>query len=156
MTTETFNLTLEQQQDYAFLVRFDPSLPELLTDEPPPLGQGVGPNPSRLLAASIANCLMASLLFALRKFKNDPGKLTAHVTGRYVRNTAGRLRVGEVAVEIRCSAEAATMSHLERTLAQFEEFCVVTQSVRSGFPVTVTIRDGTGNILKQPDAPPAV
>jgi hypothetical protein len=42
-----------------------------LTDEPPPLGQGAGPNPSRLLAASVANCLSASLLFALRKFNPD-------------------------------------------------------------------------------------
>lgn len=153
--TQTFSLTLEQQQDYAFLVRFDQTMPVLLTDEPPPLGQDAGPNPSRLLAASIANCLMASLLFALRKFKNDPGKLTATVTGRYTRNAAGRLRVGEVAVEIRLAADAAALTHLDRTLAQFEEFCVVTQSVRSGFPVAVTIRDGAGNLLKQADAPPA-
>ncbi|GAB1235578.1 OsmC family protein [Ferrigenium sp. UT5] len=152
--TQTFSLTLEQQQDYAFLVRFDETMPELLTDEPPPLGQGAGPNPSRLLAASIANCLMASLLFALRKFKNEPGRLTAKVTGHYARNAAGRLRVGGVAVEIQFAARAETLTHLQRTLEQFEEFCVVTQSVRSGFPVAVTIRDGAGQVLKQ-ETPPA-
>ena len=36
---------------------------------PPPLGQGSGPSPMQLLAASVGNCLSASLLFALRKFK---------------------------------------------------------------------------------------
>jgi len=34
------------------------------------------------------------------------------------------------------------------TLEQFEDFCVVTQSVRSGFPVNVTVRDGSGKLLK--------
>ncbi|MDP2759086.1 MAG: OsmC family protein [Sideroxyarcus sp.] len=150
--TQTFSLTLEQQEDYAFLLRFDDAMPELLTDEPPPLGQGSGPNPSRLLAASVANCLMASLLFSLRKFKNDPGRLTARATGHYTRNEQGRLRVGGVAVEIRFAAEAASLAHLDRALAQFEEFCVVTQSVRSGFPVALTVRDGSGKVLKGNDA----
>jgi uncharacterized OsmC-like protein len=74
--THQFSFTVEQQEDYAFLIRFDQDIPPLLADEPPPLGQGAGPNPSRLLAASVANCLSASLLFALRKFKNDPGPVT--------------------------------------------------------------------------------
>ena len=37
---------------------------------------------------------------------------------------------------------------LDRVLEQFEEFCVVTQSVRSGFPVEVTVRDSAGTVLK--------
>lgn len=143
-----FSFTLEQQEDYAFLIRFDNDIPALLTDEPPPLGRGAGPNPSRLLAASVANCLMASLLFALRKFKNDTGKVTAAVTGRMERNDKGRLRVGGVTVDIRLGVEAGTMQHLDRALDQFEDFCVVTQSVRSGFPVDVTVRDTTGRVLK--------
>ena len=63
---EPFTFTLEQQDDYAFLIRFDtPGAAPLLSDEPEPLGRGTGPNPSRLLAAAVANCLSASLLFAL-------------------------------------------------------------------------------------------
>lgn len=146
---ETFSFNLEQQEDYAFLVRFGDSMQELLTDEPPPLGHGAGPNPSRLLAAGIANCLTASLLFALRKFKNEPGKLTATVNGQYARNEAGRLRIGEVSVDISMAMDANDVAQLERILAQFEDFCVVTQSVRSGFPVRVTVRDGSGKVLKE-------
>lgn len=143
-----FSFTLEQQEDYAFLIRFDNAMPALLTDEPAPLGQGAGPNPSRLLAASVGNCLAASLLFSLRKFKNEPGALSATVTGRMERNEKGRLRVGGVVVDIRFGATAEHFQHLDRVLDQFEDFCVVTQSVRTGFPVEVTIRDGTGKLLK--------
>ncbi len=146
--SDTFSFTLEQQEDYAFLVRFDEGMPALLTDEPPPLGKGAGPNPARLLAASVANCLLASLFFALRKYKNEPGRISATVSGTLTRNAAGRLRIGEVAVDIRMQAEAAAVQHLDRILEQFEDFCVVTESVRSGFPVAVTVRDGAGKQLK--------
>ncbi|MBI3095290.1 MAG: OsmC family protein [Rhodocyclales bacterium] len=146
--TQQFSFTLEQQEDYAFLIRFDQDIPPLLTDEPPPLGKDAGPNPSRLLAASVANCLSASLLFALRKFKNNPGPIVTVVTAHIERNEAKRLRVGSVDVMIQVDAPADSLEHLDRVLDQFEDFCVVTQSVRSGFPVHVSVRDGAGKLLK--------
>ena len=102
--TQQFSFTLEQQDDFAFLIRFDHDIPPLLSDEPPPLGKEAGPNPSRLLAASVANCLSASLLFALRKFKNNPGPITTVVTAHMDRNEAKRLRVGSVDVMIQVDA----------------------------------------------------
>ncbi|GAB4443747.1 MAG: hypothetical protein OHK0026_10470 [Rhodocyclaceae bacterium] len=146
--SESVSFTLERQEDYAFLVRFDRGIAPLLTDEPPPLGKGRGPNPSRLLAASVANCLMASLLFSLSKFRNEPGPMNATVTARMERNEQGRLRVGGVTVDIRLGAAGEDLRHLERALAQFEDFCVITQSVRAGFPVEVTVRDAAGRVLK--------
>jgi uncharacterized OsmC-like protein len=131
--TQQFSFTLEQQEDFAFLIRFDKDLPPLLADEPPPLGKDAGPNPSRLLAASVANCLSASLLFALRKFKNNPGQIVSTVTAHLERNEEKRLRVGSVDVVIQFEAAAESLEHLDRVLDQFEDFCVVTQSVRSGF-----------------------
>ena len=56
------------------------SLEPLLSDEPAPLGHDRGPSPARLLLASVANCLVASLLFALRKQHNAPGRLRARIT----------------------------------------------------------------------------
>lgn len=146
--TQQFSFTLEQQEDFAFLIRFDQDIPSLLADEPPPLGKDAGPNPSRLLVASVANCLSASLLFALRKFKNTPGQITTSVTAHMERNEEKRLRVGGVDVVIQFDSPADSMEHLDRVLDQFEDFCVVTQSVRSGFPVNVTVRDGGGKVLK--------
>ncbi len=55
-------------------------MPRLVTDEPAPLGGAAGPNPSRLLGAAVANCLAASLPFAMRKFGNEPPSLTADAT----------------------------------------------------------------------------
>ncbi|GAA5184124.1 hypothetical protein GCM10025771_37400 [Niveibacterium umoris] len=149
MSDTGFKLRLTQQQNYQFLVEFlDSGIPPITTDEPPPLGEDAGPNPSRLLAAAVANCLAASLMFALKKFKNEPDPVTVDVDVEMVRNEAKRLRVGAVNVSIRLGKSGAQFEHLDRVLAQFEEFCVVTQSVRDGFDVKVSVRDSEGALLK--------
>ena len=142
---QSIELSLEQISDYEFRLRFDDTgAPDLLTDEPAPLGHGAGPNPSRLLLAAVANCLSASLLFSLRKFRNDPGQLTAHARAALARNEHGRWRVQRIEVELAMGAAAGSLEHLDRLLAQFEDFCVVTESVRQGIEVQVRVRDGSG------------
>ncbi len=149
MSEQTFTITLEQRQDYEFLVRFDKeTVADLVTDEGAPLGKDAGPNPARLLAAAVANCLSASLLFALRKFKNRPEPITALATTRIGRNEQNRLRILGIDVQLRTGRKAAEMAHLERILAQFEEFCIVTQSVRDGLAVNVSVVDAEGAVLK--------
>lgn len=139
----SFTLELEQERDYEFRVRFDwAGVPDLKLDEPAPLGHASGPNAARLIAAAVANCLSASLLFCTRKFKQDPGAMRARVTGRMVRNERGRIRIGGLEVEIRLGKAAEDIKFSERCLEQFEDFCVVTESVRSGIPVTVRVVDG--------------
>jgi uncharacterized OsmC-like protein len=150
MADMEFTLTLSREQDYRFNVQFDlAGVPDLQLDEPAPLGAGAGPNASRLLAAAVANCLSASLLFCLGKFKQDPQGLTAHVTGKMVRNEKGRLRVGGIAVDIRLEQ---TVERLEHCADQFEEFCVVTDSVRNGIPVSVQVRDAAGQLIHQSES----
>jgi uncharacterized OsmC-like protein len=145
---QTIDITLEQTADYEFRVRFDDTaIPDLLTDETSPLGRDAGPNPSRLLAAAVANCLTASLLFALRKYKNQPGTLGAHARATLERNEHGRWRVTHIAVELRLAEGDAGLAHLDRALAQFEDFCIVTESVRQGVHVDVSVRDGNGTLL---------
>ena len=41
-----------------------------------------------------------------------------------------------------------SLGHLDRALAQFEEFCTVSQSVRAGIPFTVTVKGPDGRVLK--------
>jgi uncharacterized OsmC-like protein len=147
MSDMEFTLTLSRLQDYRFNVQFDlAGVPDLQLDEPSPLGAGDGPNASRLLAAAVANCLSASLLFCLGKFKQDPQGLTAHVTGTMVRNERGRLRVGGIAVDILLEQ---TVDRLAHCADQFEDFCVVTDSVRNGIPVSVQVRDAAGQLIHQ-------
>ena len=143
--SQTVSITLEQEDDYAFRIRFDETtIADLMTDEPEPLGKGEGPNPTRLLLSAVANCLSASLLFALRKFKNSPGKLVTHATAELTRNEQGRLRVGHIHADIRLAEAGTAHASLERILAQFENFCVVTESVRHGIDVSVSITDADG------------
>lgn len=142
-------IRLEQQEDFAFRLSFpDTDLAALLTDEPAPLGHDGGPNPSRLLLAALGNCLAASLLFALRKFRNAPdGPLVAEATALMQRNAEGRWRLPRADVELTLPGTGADYQQLDRILAQFESFCVVTQSVRQGIEVKVSVRDGDGRVL---------
>lgn len=142
-------LELVQQGNYRFEVHFDhAALPVLVTDEPPPLGGDAGPNPTRLLTAAVANCLSASLLFAMRKFKYEPGPLRTVATTTLGRNEQQRWRIQGIAVDIHLGQAADEFALLDRVLGQFEEFCIVTQSVRSAIPVTVRVVDKRGTVVK--------
>ena len=119
----------------------------LHTDEPAPLGGDSGPNPSRLLLAAVANCLSASLLFALRKFHNAPGRLVTHATATMGRNAERRLRVERIEATVTLPDEPASYQQLDRILAQFEQFCVVTESVRHGVDIEVSVVGPAGQRL---------
>jgi organic hydroperoxide reductase OsmC/OhrA len=149
----SFTIHLEQEQGFDFRVKFDwPDNPDLLLDEPEPLGNRHGPNAARLVAAAVGNCLSASLVFCLRsKFKQNPGPLRASVTGQLARNEQGRIRVGGLAVRIELAEEASVLQHLDRCMAQFEDFCVVTESIRHGIPVSVEVVDAAGRTITRSD-----
>ncbi|RDS82646.1 OsmC family protein [Dyella psychrodurans] len=145
---QLIEVSLEQTHDYEFRVRFDgTAVPDLVTDETSPLGGDAGPNPSRMLLVGVANCLSASLLFALRKFKNAPGKLSARARATTERNEQGRWRIVHIAVDLQLADAAVAFEHVDRALAQFEDFCIVTESVRQGIAVDVSVRDATGAVV---------
>jgi organic hydroperoxide reductase OsmC/OhrA len=149
----TFTLELERIRDYEFRVRFDwPDAPNLTIDEPPPLGGAAGPNASRLLAAAVANCLSASLLFCLEKSRVPPRSVRSTVTATLLRGDAHRLRIGALEVVIDLEGIGETGAQLARCSGLFEEFCVVTASVRQGIPVGVTVR-ADGEVVHREPAP---
>jgi len=141
---ETVSVTITQKQNYQFLVDFGEAIPSLFADEPAPLGKGEGPAPTHLLLAAVANCLSASLLFSLQKFKQDAGGITTRATCLVDRNESNRLRIQHIDVAIQLGKESAELAHLDRVLSQFEDFCTVTQSVRAGIPVKISVTDGKG------------
>jgi len=57
------------------------------------------------------------------------------------------MRIASIDVDISFTAAASELVQLERILGQFEDFCVVTQSVRSGVPVSIRVLDGKGEVL---------
>ena len=148
--SEAESVELELHDGYRFEVRFSRLDAAWTTDEAPPLGEGSGPSPVHLLLAAVANCMSASLLFALGKFRNDPRGMRASARAQVGRNEAGRQRVLAIAIEIRIGAVAAELQHLDRILPQFEEFCTVGQSVRAGVPVELAVYDGSGACLHGP------
>ncbi|MEZ4392771.1 MAG: OsmC family protein [Polyangiales bacterium] len=134
-----FSLRIERVDGYEFRVRFDKEhYAELSMDEPPPLGRDSAPNPARMLAAAVGNCLAASLLFCMNRARRPLDSVTADVKVELVRNEAKRLRIGRVAVVLRPQVEGGAEA-LAPCLETFEDFCVVTQSVREGLQVDVTV-----------------
>ncbi|MFW9865331.1 MAG: OsmC family protein [Candidatus Thorarchaeota archaeon] len=107
----------------------------------------LGPNPSRLLALGVLGCLSASFIFCLKKrnFKVDDFKAEAEVI--IARNEKGFLRIKRIDVDIEPKiTNPATLKRAKQCLKSvkdnnsfFEQYCIVTQSVRSGIEVNVNI-----------------
>ena len=141
----TFEVSLTREDRYRFRVDFgDGSGATLHMDEPQPLGEGSGPNAARVLAAAIGNCLSASLLFCLEKARVDVSEVRTTVSGSMVRNETGRMRLGPLKVRIE-PALGTEAGRIDRCLEIFEDFCVVTQSARSGLDVEVEVRAGAAS-----------
>ncbi|HYW58317.1 MAG TPA: OsmC family protein [Polaromonas sp.] len=148
MSDQQIVVHLTQEKDYRFQIAFEDGAPDLTADEPPPLGSASGPSPVQLLAAAVGSCLSDSLLFALRKFKQNPEPVRCEVQADVGRNPEGRMRVLRMKVVLTLGVEAGQLAHLDRVLDQFEEFCTVTQSVRAGIQVTVEVYDAATVRLK--------
>jgi organic hydroperoxide reductase OsmC/OhrA len=132
---------LEQVKDYYFKVTFDKeSLKDLVMDEPVPLGTEQGPNASRLLASAIGHCLSSSLLFCLQKSRIQLKHISTEVHTKLARNEAGRWRVHSIGVNIKADPlNQEDRERMNRCLSIFEDFCIVTQSVRKGIDVQVAV-----------------
>ena len=132
---------LERLEKFRFAADFpeSPYAARIIIDEQPPLGEGAGPNPAGLLAAALGSCLAASFVFCLKKARVEPETVTADVTAQIVRNERGRFRIGDVDVELSLAVADGDAAGLERCQGLFEDFCIVTESVRHGIPVHVRV-----------------
>ena len=136
----TFEVSLTREDRYRFRIDFgDGSGATLQMDEPTPLGEGTGPNAARVLAAAVGNCLSASLLYCLEKARVEVGDVRTTVSGTMVRNEKGRLRLGPLQVHIEPDLDVESPGRIDRCLEVFEDFCLVTQSVRDGLEVGVEV-----------------
>lgn len=148
MSESPVTVRIRQRHGYQFDNLFGAGVPDLLTDEPAPLGTGIGPSPTQLLASAVGNCLAASLQFALAKYKQDPGGVSCDVELHTGRNAERRLRVQSIAVRLTLGVAGDTLEHLDRVLESFEDFCTVTGSVRAAIPTEVQVFDAHGARLK--------
>jgi uncharacterized OsmC-like protein len=143
-----FTIELHQVRNYEFRVRFDDGSSEIVLDEPEPVGGGAGPNATRLLAAAVGHCLTSSLYFCASKARTELRGLRTEVTARLARNERKRLRVEQIAVRIHLAGtEDGKPPQIDRCLDLFEDYCIVTASVRQGVPVTVEVLAESGERL---------
>lgn len=135
-----FTLTLEAKEGYAQAVDFQLNgVGSLVVDEPAPLGAGTGPSPALVLGAALGACLGASLLFCLRKARIEVSGLHTTVHGTVVRNERGRMRVGAIVVRLEPVIPEEQRDRMARCVAVFEDFCVVTASVRPSIDVRTEV-----------------
>lgn len=134
-------VTVTRAEGFQFDVAFEaaPAAPNLVMDEPAPLGAAAGPNAADLVCGAVANCLAASLLLCLQKSRAEVTRLSATATARIERNEKGRLRIVGIDVQIDPALGPGDASKVDRCLGLFEDFCIVTASIRQGIPVTVQV-----------------
>ncbi len=137
---DRFSVTLTRDHLYQFLADFGMAGVEpLRIDEPQPLGQGAGPNASRVLASAVGACLAASALYCLERARVPVDGVRATVDGELTRNEAGRLRIRRIAARLELDVASEDRDRIQRCVGLFEDFCVVTQSVRDGIEVDVSV-----------------
>lgn len=145
MESREFSLTVTQREGFQFEVDFEqPDSATLIMDEPPPLGHGEGPNAARVLGAAVGNCLSASLLFCLQRSRIAVLGLSTHVRGTVERNERGRFRIAGLRVQLEPEVAPEDRERMGRCLELFEDFCIVTESVRQGIAVEVAVGAAVG------------
>ena len=140
----THHVTVRRKQGLEFVAEFEdiPGKPSIPFDEPAPLGENHAPNAAAVLGAAVGDCLAASLTFCLRKVRLDPQHLTARVATHVQRTERGRFRITGIDVELDPEFAQGDEPSLDRCERLFEDFCIVTESVRHGIPVNVSVKRG--------------
>jgi len=139
--TKTASAHVQLVDGYRFDATFPdvPGAPHMTLDEAPPLGTAQGPTPAGLLAAAIGGCLSASLTLCMNKSHLEPDAVNAHVEAHIGRNEAGRLRITGIDVRLTPCFAGGDATRFERCKSLYEDFCIVTESVRQGIPVNVSM-----------------
>lgn len=133
---------LKQKDNYQFEITTNfPEEWSTTADEPPDLGEGKGASASRFIAAGIGHCLVASLMFCMERSRAKlEGEISAEVRMSIQRNERGRWRIHHADVKINLpEMDEAQQKAFERCSNLFEDFCVVTASVRQGIDVNVEL-----------------
>jgi len=135
-----FSVEVELLRNYEFQVTFHlEGVEGLIMDEPPPVGEGKGPNATSLILAAVGNCLSASLSFCLRKSRVEVKGMRTEVEGTIARNEEGRWRIKKIKATLHPEVDEEQRDRLERCIEIFERYCIATQSIRKGIDVEVEV-----------------
>jgi organic hydroperoxide reductase OsmC/OhrA len=137
---ERIHAHLTRAGGYKYEVTFD-ELPgvKIVSDEPTPIGKSEGVTAAMMLSGAVGHCLCSSLLFCLEKSRVKAKDLSANVELAMERNEKGRWRVKEIKVDLKPIVDEADAKKMDRCKDMFEEFCIVSSSVREGIRIDVNI-----------------
>jgi uncharacterized OsmC-like protein len=140
MSEENIETKLVLINGYKFDVEFDVNyIPNLVVDEPKPIGEGAGPSAPRLLSAAVGQCMSSSLIYCLKKARIPIRSLETAVKTNLFRNENGQLRIRSIDVQIDLEVDEEDKTRASRCLTIFEDYCTVTQSIRKGIQVNVKV-----------------
>lgn len=140
MSEKSIETKLLRIDGYKFDVNFDVDyLPNLVADEPRPIGEGAGPNAPRLLAAAVGQCMSSSLIYCLNKARIPILNLETTVKTNLFKNEKGLTRIKSIDMQIDLEINEEDKTRLQRCLTIFEDYCTVTQSIRNGIEVNVKV-----------------
>lgn len=137
---ERIHAHLRRSSGYKYDITFD-ELPgvRMAMDEPAPVGTSEGPSAAMMLASAVGHCLSSSLLFCLEKSRVNAKDLSTDVELSMARNDRGRWRVDGIKVKMKPLLDNIDLQKLERCRGMFEDFCIVTASVRDGIRIAVEV-----------------
>ncbi|UCE45848.1 MAG: OsmC family protein [Methanobacteriota archaeon] len=130
---------LRQVDGYRFEASFDEWDGSIILDEPSPLGSSEGPNAAMLLSSAVGHCPCASFMFCMSKADGKFGGLSADVETRLAKNDKGRWRIEGIKVDMKATLNDENGKKAERCRELYEDFCIVTGSVRQGVKVDVDL-----------------
>jgi uncharacterized OsmC-like protein len=136
---EKVHTRLRRVDGYKFEIDFGEWEGTIPMDEPEPLGKGSAPNAAMMLSSAVGHCLCASLLFCAGKSRGEVEDLSADVETRLMRNERGRWRIEGIKVDMKLKMDEENQKKFERCRDLFEDFCIVTESVRQGVKVDVDL-----------------
>lgn len=136
---ERVHTRLRRIEAYKFEIDFGEWDGKISMDEPEPLGKGSAPNAAMMLSSAVGHCLCASLLFCVGKAHGEVEDLSADVETTLVRNERGRWRIEGIKVDVKAVMDEDNQKKFERCRGLYEDFCIVTSSVRDGVDVDVKL-----------------
>ena len=140
MSERSIETKMQRIDGYKFDVKFDLDyLPNLIADEPQPIGEGAGPNATRLLAAATGQCMSSSLIYCLKKARIPIINLETTVKMNLFKNEKGLTRIKNIDIQIDLKINEEDQKRLQRCLTIFQDYCTVTQSIRNGIQVNVKV-----------------
>jgi uncharacterized OsmC-like protein len=137
---EKIHAHLRHKGGYRFDITFDELKGvELHMDEPKPVGMSEGPSAAMMLSSAIGHCLSSSLMFCIEKSRGTVKDMRADVETSLIRNEKSRWRVAGIKVDMKVDMNDIDKEKLERCKGIFEDFCIVTESVREGIKIDVQV-----------------